>query len=103
MGKALLKGALEECGCCTCCRKEEWARNCDFCNRMGECWLIFCTKGHCNRHMIVYSQEMEKEKEGDERDEKHQEEATETATDEPRVDVATGVHVNACGVDGALT
>lgn len=56
-GKALTECALEECRCVTCCRGEQWARNCDFCNRFGECGLIFCTKGHCKRHIIIDTQD----------------------------------------------
>merc|ERR1712154_447433 len=51
--KRLLKCALEECRSYTCCRQREWNRNCANCLRMGECGNIFCTKGHCNRHIIL--------------------------------------------------
>eukprot|EP01083_Nonionella_stella_P272142 922627_1 len=49
----LKKCELEDCQCYTCCHKEQWNRNCDCCNRFGNCQLIFCTKGHCNRHIII--------------------------------------------------
>lgn len=33
-----------------------WDRNCEYCNEMKECGNIFCTKGHCNRHIIFLNE-----------------------------------------------
>jgi len=51
------KCALEECRSRTCCRQKEWSRNCELCMQMGrDCGNIFCTKGHCTRHVILQSE-----------------------------------------------
>ena len=44
---------MEDCQSRTCCRKKSWDTSCDYCNRLGDCRLIFCTKGHCSRHIII--------------------------------------------------
>mmetsp|Transcript_45437 Transcript_45437/g.75442 ORF Transcript_45437/g.75442 Transcript_45437/m.75442 type:complete len:306 (-) Transcript_45437:79-996(-) len=54
---ALQKCKLEQCRSRTCCHKQEWDHACQYCNQLKRCQLIFCTQGHCDRHIII-NQEM---------------------------------------------
>lgn len=51
--KILTKCKLQDCQSRTCCHKKQWDISCDYCNKLGDCKLIFCTKGHCSRHIII--------------------------------------------------
>jgi len=46
----------------SCCESIDWKRNCVYCNTLGECNLVFCTKGHCNHHIILYDLQIHKKK-----------------------------------------
>ncbi|ETO30673.1 hypothetical protein RFI_06447 [Reticulomyxa filosa] len=56
--RLLQKCQLEECECFTCCCKQNWNRNCFYCNVKQSqnnheiCGLLFCTRGHCTSHII---------------------------------------------------
>lgn len=89
--KMLTKCALEDCQSRTCCKQRQWNRACEYCNRMKNCRLIFCTKGHCDRHIIVNREvgyhDMRKD-EQDEQDETEQVEATNDNDNANDIDVS---------------